>query len=74
MRPVWETQLKSSVAGTFITSVAYLEMGKRTEHLGPVGTQGIFGFTATDASIHFYVKTKTAFRYWRKIPTAETVM
>lgn len=48
-------------------------MNSDSVHIGPVGTEGIFTFTASDACLHLYVKTKSAFRYWRSISTG-TVM
>ena len=69
LRVVWESTIRSKIPGSFITHAAYLEMGAGTEHLGPVGTEGIFGFTVSDAHLHLYVKTRTTFRYWKSINT-----
>jgi len=41
--------LKSKIQGTFITYLAYLEIKPNVEHIGPVGTEGILCFTASDA-------------------------
>jgi hypothetical protein len=49
MRLIWETRLKEANKGVFITAVAYREISRGTEQMGPVGTQGVFGFTTSDA-------------------------
>lgn len=69
MKAVWEQPIKSRKKGAFITHSAYIEICPGRESVGPVGTQGIFGFSCTDNCLHFYMKTKSAFRYWRGIET-----